>query len=81
METTRRELLKVASVAGALSAVGSAERIVFAATDNPTPLATPRSTREGDMLYRVLGRTGQRVSLIGLGGRIPAGLSLLAVFR
>ena len=29
---------------------------------------TPPSERKGDMLYRTLGRTGQQVSLIGLGG-------------
>jgi predicted aldo/keto reductase-like oxidoreductase len=29
---------------------------------------TPTSTRRGDMLYRPLGRTGQTVSLLGLGG-------------
>ncbi len=29
---------------------------------------TPPSTRKGEMLYRTLGRTGEEVSLIGLGG-------------
>src|SRR4051812_326588 len=31
-------------------------------------LKTPESTREGDMLYRKLGKTGEKVSLLGLGG-------------
>lgn len=38
--------------------------------DEPTtlPMNTPESTRRGDMLYRTLGRTGETVSVIGLGG-------------
>jgi len=31
-------------------------------------MQTPQSTRRGDMLYRTLGRTGETVSLVGLGG-------------
>jgi len=32
------------------------------------PLVKDPGTRQGDMLYRMLGRTGQKVSAIGLGG-------------
>jgi len=32
------------------------------------PLTSSAGTRKGDMLYRTLGRTGERVSAIGLGG-------------
>lgn len=35
--------------------------------DSP-PASAPVETRQGDMLYRTLGSTGQRVSAIGLGG-------------
>src|SRR5260221_9305784 len=34
----------------------------------PTPLERPKETVRGDMRYRALGRTGEEVSLIGLGG-------------
>jgi len=33
-----------------------------------TALPSPGQTRSGDMIYRTLGRTGERVSAIGLGG-------------
>ena len=33
-----------------------------------TSLPSPGQTRSGDMIYRTLGRTGERVSAIGLGG-------------
>jgi aryl-alcohol dehydrogenase-like predicted oxidoreductase len=32
------------------------------------PLASSPGTRSGDMLYRTLGRTGERISAIGMGG-------------
>ena len=35
---------------------------------NQIPLATSAGTRKGEMLYRTLGRTGQQVSAIGMGG-------------
>ena len=79
MENTRREFLKgTAALAGAagLTMAGNA---AFAQGDKPvdvvpstptTPgtLPTPPSTRRGDMPYRTLGRTGEQVSLVGMGG-------------
>jgi uncharacterized protein len=35
---------------------------------NQIPLTTSAGTRKGDMLYRTLGRTGEKVSAIGMGG-------------
>jgi aryl-alcohol dehydrogenase-like predicted oxidoreductase len=35
---------------------------------NQLPLTSSAGTRNGDMLYRTLGRTGDRVSVIGMGG-------------
>ncbi len=35
---------------------------------NQIPLLSSPGTRSGDMLYRTLGRTGERVSVIGMGG-------------
>src|SRR6202051_1151492 len=35
---------------------------------NQIPLVSSAGNRKGDMLYRTLGRTGERVSAIGMGG-------------
>ncbi|HZR45665.1 MAG TPA: aldo/keto reductase [Candidatus Manganitrophaceae bacterium] len=67
---TRRDFLKLsASVAGAAAAFGEAEWWSEPSPASAAPvLQTPETTRKGEMLYRKLGRTGESVSLIGLGG-------------
>ena len=35
---------------------------------NQIPLTSSPGTLSGEMLYRILGRTGERISAIGLGG-------------
>lgn len=47
---------------------GSQKKKLMAEETHERFFDTPESEREGDMLYRTLGRTGERVSLIGLGG-------------
>jgi predicted aldo/keto reductase-like oxidoreductase len=76
MDSTRRGfLLGTAAFAGAagLSATGTAlAEPTQAAGDAPADeilsFQTPATTRQGDMIYRMLGRTGEKVSAIGLGG-------------
>ena len=70
MQHTRRAFLQDSIAMAGLAATGS---FAFAqtpgsSTQDTTPLPTPSSTRKGDMLYRTLGRTGEEVSLIGVGG-------------
>ncbi len=67
MEINRRDLLKVVST----SSVAAAGVVVAGGLLKPLlaqTIATPSSTKRGEMLYRTLGRTNEQVSLIGLGG-------------
>jgi uncharacterized protein len=69
----RREFLKAAAVCGAATVSSAATNNRGTAIQengfmHQIPLATTAGTREGDMLYRKLGRTGQKVSAIGMGG-------------
>lgn len=67
MDISRRNLLKTASVSS-LAAVGlAASEGLFKPllAQNPSPQAP---TKSGDMIYKTLGRTGEKVSAIGLGG-------------
>jgi predicted aldo/keto reductase-like oxidoreductase len=78
MSATRREFLTTAaSVAAAAGALALSSRLAWAQQQAQTEvralaaipeLKTPESTREGDMLFRKLGKAGEKVSLIGLGG-------------
>src|SRR3954451_4097169 len=58
----RREFLTVMAAAEAVPPVTGA------GPADPSKLERPKETVRGDMRYRVLGRTGEAVSLIGLGG-------------
>jgi predicted aldo/keto reductase-like oxidoreductase len=70
----RREFVKGAAICGVASTLPTA----FAqnksiptqenASMNQIPLTSSAGTRKGDMLYRTLGRTGEQVSAIGMGG-------------
>jgi predicted aldo/keto reductase-like oxidoreductase len=70
MGTTRRQFLKLTlSVAGGATALALTDRHRGPLlAEAKMPLATPPSTRTGDMLYRTLGSTGEQVSVVGLGG-------------
>ena len=70
----RREFFKAAAVCSAastLSTVVGQEKPASKqekAPMNQIPLAPSAGTRKGEMLYRRLGRTGEQVSAIGMGG-------------
>jgi aryl-alcohol dehydrogenase-like predicted oxidoreductase len=77
MKTTRRDFLKAGvTIAGAASGVSAANEIASSSdasaaqsserTGEALPVAPTAS--QGDMLYRTLGRTGERVSALGVGG-------------
>ena len=72
METPRREFIKEGA---ALAAAGIASTLPAMAQKPPEPDAglTPPlpsldTVRKGDMQYKMLGKTGEQVSIVGLGG-------------
>lgn len=67
MDISRRDLLKVAS-ASSLGAVGIGAAFGLSKQALAQNQATPTGIKKGEMLYRQLGRTGEQVSVIGLGG-------------
>jgi predicted aldo/keto reductase-like oxidoreductase len=74
----RREFFKAAAICGAASTLPSAlaqEKSNANVSEkqengsmNQIPLTSSAGTRKGDMLYRTLGRTGEKVSALGMGG-------------
>jgi aryl-alcohol dehydrogenase-like predicted oxidoreductase len=70
----RRDFLRSAAVfgaAGTIPALAQRPPTSFQQENgsmNQIPLVSNPGTRSGDMLYRTLGRTGERVSAIGMGG-------------
>jgi predicted aldo/keto reductase-like oxidoreductase len=68
----RREFLEALSATAALPlATGAATAAPPLLSDKPvepTALERPKETVRGEMRYRTLGRTGEEVSIIGLGG-------------
>ena len=70
MDVSRRDLLKVASTAGlvAIGAAAAEGQSLMTETPVAQALPTPNSPKSDAMLYRQLGKTGERVSVIGLGG-------------
>ncbi len=70
----RRDFFKTAALCTAASTIPTAFAEVKSpepqetSSMNQIPLSTSAGTRKGDMLYRTLGRTGEKVSAIGLGG-------------
>jgi predicted aldo/keto reductase-like oxidoreductase len=69
----RRSFIKTAAICGVASALPAAAFPNPTASEengtmNQIPLISSPGTRKGDMLYRPLGRTGETVSAIGMGG-------------
>jgi uncharacterized protein len=70
----RREFIKATAICGAASALpseaahGKSTATKENSSMNQIPLISSAGIRKGDMLYRTLGRTGETVSAIGMGG-------------
>ncbi|HEY4052191.1 MAG TPA: aldo/keto reductase [Terriglobales bacterium] len=75
----RREFFKTAAICGAASPLSAAlaqaqpkatqeKEAMKQETTKQILLTTTSGTRKGEMLYRTLGRTGEQVSAIGMGG-------------
>jgi uncharacterized protein len=68
MKTTRREFLNAgATLVGAVATVSAAGKAVFTSAASAGQ-AMPPIARKGNMIYRSLGRTGEQVSALGVGG-------------
>lgn len=75
MDINRRDFLKTASISGLAAGVAASEGFIkplLAANESTqtesSTATTQDTTRSGEMLYRTLGRTKEKVSALGLGG-------------
>ncbi len=72
MDINRRDFLYTASISGLAAGLAASEGFLsplLAANETAQkPSTTEQTTRNGDMIYRTLGRTKEKVSAIGLGG-------------
>ena len=72
LDIKRRDFLKTASVSGLAAGLAASEGFIkplLAAQPEPAAtVAANNVTRSGEMIYRTLGRTTEKVSVIGLGG-------------
>ena len=72
MDVSRRDLFKVTSSAGlamlGMSVAEGSSLLTNNSAANALAFAPPAQTKSGEMLYRTLGRTGEKVSVIGMGG-------------
>lgn len=76
MKSTRREFLK-STGAGTAALAGASMLSGSALSQETLPILnfkTPDSTRQGDMLYRTLGKTNEKLSLVGFGGAHIGGM-------
>ena len=71
IDISRRKFIKTTSGTLAIGSLRAAQRLKVSAAAQQTSNLTsdqPEEQRRGDMLFRRLGRTGEWVSLVGLGG-------------
>ena len=66
----RRDLLKATALGAAVAMAGAPLGAAAASAIPPTAAnwPPPETIQDGDMKFRILGTTGERVSLVGMGG-------------
>ncbi len=68
MNFRRRDFLKTASISGLAVGLAASESLLSPLTAANEPSQSQQTTRSGEMIYRTLGSTNEKVSAIGLGG-------------
>lgn len=68
MNFKRRDFLKTASISGLAVGLAASESLLNPLTAANEPSESQQTTRSGEMIYRTLGSTNEKVSAIGLGG-------------